>query len=57
MGRPASDEAALIDTLRRGRQRQRHHAAWLLALRRPGAALFNTAAPARRQQRALDGIA
>ena len=57
MGQSTSDDAALIATLRSGRQRQRHHAAWLLALRRPGTALFNTAAPARRQQRALGGVA
>jgi uncharacterized protein (TIGR02270 family) len=36
-----------------GGQRQRYAAALLLALQQPGAVLFNTAAPAHRQQRAL----
>jgi uncharacterized protein (TIGR02270 family) len=39
--------------LRTGAQRQRHAAALLLALTKPGSVLFNIAAPAWRQQRAL----
>lgn len=49
MGRSAHDEAALVDVLRHGRQRQRHHAAWLLGLRRPGTPLFPVSAPVPRQ--------
>jgi uncharacterized protein (TIGR02270 family) len=53
MGGPAADAAHCRQVLATGRQRQRHAAALLLALREPGSVLFNVAAPAWRQQRAL----
>jgi uncharacterized protein (TIGR02270 family) len=52
MGAAASAEHC-AEVLRTGGQRQRHAAALLLALMKPGTALFNVAAPAWRQQRAL----
>lgn len=56
MGRASKDEAALVQTLRSGRQRQRHHAAWLLGLQRPGTVLFPVSAPSRRQSALLDRL-
>ncbi|MCA0174813.1 MAG: TIGR02270 family protein [Proteobacteria bacterium] len=53
MGAPATDVANLQQVLRHGRQRQRHGAALLLTLNRPGTPLFNVAMPAWRQQRLL----
>jgi uncharacterized protein (TIGR02270 family) len=52
MGAAASAEHC-AQVLRTGAQRQRHAAALLLALMKPGSVLFNVAAPAWRQQRAL----
>lgn len=53
MGALASDDAHLQGVLRHGRQRQRHGAALLLTLNRPGTPLFNVAQPGWRQQRLL----
>jgi len=56
MGEPPSTAHAL-KVLREGFQRQRSAAALYLCLLQPGTALFNTAAPAWRQQRLLRGSA
>ncbi len=53
MGQRADDQASLQQVLRSGKQHQRHHAALLLQLQRPGTPLFPTAAPARRQLQLL----
>lgn len=45
--------AQCLQVLKTAGQRQRHAAALLLSLMKPGAALFNVAAPAPRQQRLL----
>ncbi|MDP5240090.1 TIGR02270 family protein [Uliginosibacterium sp. 31-16] len=55
MGQPRSPRIALT-TLREGYQRQRRLAALILALQSPDTALFNIAAPARRQAAALAAI-
>ncbi len=52
VGEPLSPEAC-ARVLRHGGQRQRRLAALLANVLQPGRPLFNTAAPARRQQRAL----
>ena len=52
MGKPVS-RAQGIDILKNGRQRQRTLAAHYLCLLHPGTPLFNTSAPAWRQQRLL----
>lgn len=52
MGRPPTT-AHCFSVLRTGGQRQRRHAAEYLCLLQPGTPLFNTAAPAWRQQRLL----
>lgn len=53
MGHPPHDPAALVLTLRSGRQRQRHHAAWLLGLQQASTPLFAVCAPAPRQRALL----
>lgn len=52
LGKPLQP-GPLTHVLRQGRQRQRHQAALLLSVMQPGTPLFDTAAPSRRQQRAL----
>jgi uncharacterized protein (TIGR02270 family) len=52
MGKPPS-AAHCFSVLQNGFQRQRRHAAEYLCLLQPGTPLFNTAAPAWRQQRLL----
>jgi hypothetical protein len=52
MGAPVTWEHCL-DVLKHGYQRQRILAAHYLCLLRPGTPLFNTSAPAWRQQRLL----
>jgi len=49
----AASSGHCAEVLRTGGQRQRHAAALLLSLMKPGTAVFNVAAPAWRQQRAL----
>jgi uncharacterized protein (TIGR02270 family) len=56
MGAPVSREHC-IDVLKNGDQRQRMVAAHYLCLLEPGTPLFNTSAPARRQQRLLAEMA
>ena len=55
MGAPVTREHC-IDVLKNGYQRQRILAAHYLCLLEPGTPLFNTSAPAWRQQRLLEGM-
>ena len=55
MGQPVTKEHS-INVLKTGYQRQRILAAHYLCLLEPGTPLFNTSAPAWRQQRLLAGM-
>lgn len=57
MGHAQADTAALVQVLHHGTQRQRRHAALLLALAQPQAVLLPVAAPAWRQRRWLAALA